>query len=155
MALNKLEIRWIKRKVGQNQTPTDSIDFLIDGKSLFELLNAEDRDLVGVFSPRWVDNETTAKIFKAEKLSSLKDHRVLVFGCGECCDIGCGGITMSVNRERAPNRIVWRDFAFENDIDESGTDKTCYISIGPFEFEDEDYPRVAQLANESRTSSAK
>ncbi len=155
MQLNKLGIRWIKRRVGHNQTPTDSIDFLIDGNSLFDLLTAGKRDLVGVFSPRWEDNETKAKIYKAEKLSDLTDHRVVVFGCGECCDIGCGGITMSVVRERAPNRIVWRDFAFENEIDEAVTDRTSYAAIGTFEFADEEYYRVIDLASRSKTDSTR
>ena len=142
---NKLSFKNIQRKhLAENQTPRTSVDFLIDGKSLFEMLGRE-MDLVGVFSPSWVNNEDTAKIFKMQKLSALKDHRVLIFCCPECGDITCGGITAKIQKK--DQDFEWSDFAYENNIDDQLTDRKKYLSVGPFTFAPDEYMKTIDLAS--------
>ena len=130
--------------LAENQTPRTSVDFLIDGKSLYAMLG-RGMDLAGTFSPSWVNNEDTAKIFKMQKMSMLRDHRVLIFCCPECGDITCGGITVKIQKK--DQDFEWSDFAYENNCDDEVTDGKSYVNVGPFKFAPDEYMQTIDLAS--------
>jgi hypothetical protein len=66
--------------------------------------------------------------------------RIPLYVCAECGDLGCGAITVLV--ERTPDGFVWRDLAFENNYDASITDAESYRAVGPFVFNKTEYWQV-------------
>ena len=63
----------------------------------------------------------------------LKTGRCQLYICPECGDIGCGAVTVRIERER--ESIVWRDFGFENDYDEDMPRLSEFASIAPLYFD--------------------
>lgn len=143
MKPNQLILGSIQRLGAPDRTPSETIDFIIDGESLYKMLRAGERDSVGLFSRGW-DNEKSAKEYKLEAKSDLDDGRILVFGCAECLDIGCGGFTMKI--EFDGENFIWSDFAFENNYDDSMTERECYGSVGPFIFSKDAYLEMIEAA---------
>ena len=126
-------------------TPVTSIDFIVDGQSLFETLQAKKHDLVGPFSsPMYQHYKKTEKIFLQKKKSDLNNERVLIYCCAECGDIDCGGITAKIVQEG--NFMKWFDFAYENNYNDEMTDRQSYQKIGPFYFKLNDYIKVITAA---------
>lgn len=70
-----------------------------------------------------------------EKETELENGRIMIYGCSECLDIGCGAMTVKV--ERLDDSIVWKDFAYENGYEE--TDFEEYKKIGSFVFDQKAY----------------
>jgi hypothetical protein len=123
-----------------------TVDFLVNGVSLFAATRAHDRDLWGCFSPDYLmhenesarnENSRIAKIFSFESPPPIKLNRAALFICPTCGDLGCGAITLELSRDGG--RVRWSRFAYENDYDESWTDYERYATIGPFEFAVDDY----------------
>lgn len=144
--VNTIETRIIKRKVSLDcESPLTSIDFIVDGQSLFEILQAEKHDLVGAFSPRWGDIKEIAQVFlkKGKSYPYLEgrhfDRRVLMYCCAECGDIGCGGITAKIVQE--DGFMKWFHFAYE-----SGSRRRRYQKVGPFYFKPDDYLKTIKTA---------
>ena len=130
---------------GGAKTLRHHLDFIVDGRSLFELVHAEVRDLVGVLgwclSP--IDDLTVARLL-LEQPSPYPAGRMTLFVCPECGDIGCGAITATVSLQNG--RYTWRNFGYENNYDSSMSDFVTYAAVGPFEFEAGDYRTVLQSA---------
>ena len=134
----------------ERKTLVTSIDFIVDGQSLFEILQAEENNLVGTFSPRWKNGKETAKIFLQKKKPDLEDGRVLIYCCAVCGDIDCGGITVKMIQEG--DFIKWFDFA-DNYGDSNTTKRQFQQKIGPFYFKFGDYSKVIKTAvSQCRTS---
>jgi hypothetical protein len=71
--------------------------------------------------------------------ADLPDKRRSLFICSECGDLGCGAITVVV--EKHDGAIVWKNFGYENNYEkEVLLDE--YRSIGPFTFNAMEYERV-------------
>ena len=71
------------------------------------------------------------------------ENRVSLFICPECGDLGCGAITVRI--ERLDTGIVWRDLGYENNY-EPTVDLDWFATVGPFMFEPHVYvPKLEAL----------
>ena len=138
-----------------------SVDFLVNGMSLFKATKAGEHDLSGCF---WVaagdpsikvHNEAMAEQLTFARAAAIREmdgpierHRVMLFVCSECADLGCGAITVEIARDG--DLAVWSRFAYQNNWqNEDGTnwdDFASYKSIGPFRFAWESYKGVIDRA---------
>lgn len=88
-----------------------SVDFLIDGQSLLEMLvkNAGGHsDFMGCFVNGYAE---ACERIRATLLDAPPDNgkRVLLYICPECGDVGCGAYSALVRRDR--ESYVWENFA--------------------------------------------
>ena len=130
-------------RFGGFQTERRYLDFVIGERSLFDMLNAADQDLIGVLG--WNGKETdllTVEQLLLRRAAPFPDGRQMIFVCGECGDIGCGAIRADVCTEG--DQIVWKNFGFENNYDEDMSDFETYQSIGPFSFPQKEYTGVIE-----------
>jgi hypothetical protein len=81
-----------------------------------------------------------------EQPADFPDGRRSIFVCAECGDLGCGALSAIV--EKDGNRIVWRDFLYQNDYDPDiqygGGDD--YSNLGPFSFDVDQYAEAIGAA---------
>jgi hypothetical protein len=129
-----------------------SIDFLVDGHSLSDLLNAGNLDRCGVFLaaqdglPRRSEvNAETHRLFANVGSSAT---RLPLYVCPECGDLGCGALTCDVRC--VGDKIMWSRFGFENDYDDAMSDFISYDTIGPFEFDARQYTAAIERAAAGR-----
>ena len=122
-----------------------TVDFLVNGQSLYELLSAHSFDLVGRFwqgDRAW--NEESANIFLTKQSADLENGRTMLYVCPECGDIGCGAITVTIIK--SDNSYTWTEFGYENNYDSQMMDLDSYRAIGPFRFQFDEYCEVIEKA---------
>ena len=123
-----------------NKTKKRYIDFIVSGKSLRQILWISKLDRIGIFG--WGSNKDYEFIQIKEYLKQRKPElsigRTMFYVCPECGDIGCGAITAEIIE--IENKIVWKEFAYENSYSEPDTE--TYKRIGPFEFDKKEYEQV-------------
>src|SRR4026208_1110056 len=94
--LSRLELAWRIRQGAETRKHRDYLDFVIDGRSLGDLLGAAQSDLIGRLG--WGDLRGYDYQFKRQLLlespSELETGRQLLYVCPECGDVGCGAITV-------------------------------------------------------------
>jgi hypothetical protein len=130
MITSSLELHWSVRPGGDGRTERRYLDFVVDGISLYDRLRAGDRvTALGC----WLRDSEREHI---EQLLS-GSGRVPLYVCAECGDLGCGAVTVQV--ERTPEGFVWRDFALENNYDDTMKDAAPYRTVGPFLFNKTEY----------------
>ena len=136
---------------GGSQTERRSLDFVVDGISLYSEMRASHYDFIGLLG--WCtyeqDLESVQRLL-LEVPTNVGGGRQSLFVCAECGDLGCGSITAAISN--LGNRYVWADFAYENNYDAAMTDRESFASIGPFEFEASAYRRALVAALETRRS---
>lgn len=66
----------------------------------------------------------------------LPGGRVALYICAECGDLGCGGITVAI--ERTADTVVWRDFGYQNDYEPFEADDVV-PGVGPIVFDRQGY----------------
>src|SRR5262245_28285138 len=107
-----------KREDGTFKTERNSWDFVVDGISVRSIWQDADSfgavvaDSVGVLGwgePRF-EAESVAKL-QGNKQPDYPPNRVAMYVCPECGDLGCGAVTVAVNREA--EAITWSDFRWE------------------------------------------
>lgn len=113
------------------------LDLVVNGASLWARLG-KPHDMVSVLCAEFSESETSKAVsaLLLDSESELADDRRLLFVCAECGDLGCGAITVSVQRK--DGKVVWSDFGYENDY-ELGVRRGDYTDVGPFEFEFSQY----------------
>lgn len=115
-----------------------TFDFLVDGRSLADLLGAAQRDLVGRLDRDRRDwNAESVRVLTGDAAPDF-ENRVLLFVCPECADLGCGAITATLHLK--DETITWSDFKHENNYDDSMT--TSFPEVGPIAFALESYRRI-------------
>ncbi len=119
-------------------------DFVIDGKSLAEMVCAE--GLVGCLESVFTqfNVNTAGKLLRAVPADIAPD-RVMFFVCAECGHLGCGAITAAVTREQ--DEYLWSNFRYENDYDPEMTRE--YPKVGPFRFQADDYRSILAASHRS------
>jgi hypothetical protein len=146
-----LDIRIIHRPGELNvngrvvKTERFTVDFLVNGQSLYELLSAHSLDLVGRFwqgAQSW--SGESANIFLTKQSADLENGRIMLYVCPECGDIGCGAITMTIIK--SDNSYTWAGFGYENNYDPQMPDLDSYRAIGPFRFQFDEYCEVIEKA---------
>ncbi|MET7994592.1 hypothetical protein ABZU76_27240 [Amycolatopsis sp. NPDC005232] len=103
---------------GGIRTHREYLDFEIDGARLGESLRSLGDDVIAV-APADLGAD------------ALPDGRVPLFVCPECGDLGCGGVTVVL--ERTADEVVWRDFGWQTDYDPE-VFRERYAGLGPFRF---------------------
>ncbi|MFH9431572.1 oxidoreductase [Streptomyces sp. NPDC017615] len=116
---------------GGYQVHRDFVDFVVDGRPL--LLRLSDLDAVSPLAadlpPAVLDARVRALLLEDEP--PLPGGRFVLYGCPECADLGCGAVTVVIERDGDDFR--WRDFAWQTgehvDLERDG-----YHGTGPFHF---------------------
>ena len=124
------------------------IDFKIDGSSIGERLGMLGYDLVSVLTREFVVGE---RFKAAQRLLLLEpadcpNGRSTLYVCAECGDLGCGAVTVLV--ERVDSKISWRDFDYENNYEPKFNDDKL-SSLGLFEFDADQYCETIRSALET------
>lgn len=134
---SQLELVWRTRAGGGGRTERRYLDFIVDGHSLGDTLDAG--DVIGCLGwgvPEYDDDQVQVLLLKQS--SPLETGRVMIYVCAECGDSGCGAITARV--EKVAECFIWKDFAFEDDV--NPLHFKPYRHIGPFRFNKTEYWRV-------------
>lgn len=130
--MNVLLLNKATRKIRDNQTAREYLDFLVSGIPLKTLLNIETADYITLLG--WMTNQKYERyilnVFMLKEKSALNNGRVMIYVCPECGDIDCGAITANI-RDHG-NKIIWSDFGYENSY--GGLIET-YDQIEPIEFD--------------------
>lgn len=136
---SKLELVWRTRIGDEMKTRRDYLDFIIDGKSLGDILKIG--DFIGCLG--WLKSESDKK-FSDELLLNfspeLESGRCQLYICPECADIGCGAYTAHV--QRSEEDVIWKDFGYEDDLHNAEPDLEKYKNIRPFSFKWTEYQKV-------------
>jgi hypothetical protein len=122
----------------------ESIDFVIDGKSLLKILteNDGDNDYMGCFSKGLNElNKNSKNKLLVKTEPETENGRVLIYVCPECADIGCGALCCKIKKENG--KYIWNDFAYENGYE----DEKIYKNIGPFYFDEKTYEELIIKVN--------
>ncbi len=134
----------IYRRGSKVQESRTSIDFVIDGKSLVEMLDeaSGDRsDLMGCFVKGFEEeNKNVLSLLRCESTSEVETGRVLLYICPECGDIGCGSYAAII--EKVNDQYIWHSFAYENGYEEP----MLIDTVGPFYFNINNYESVLNEA---------
>lgn len=135
-----LELQWRDRAGVNGRTARCYIDFVVDGKSLFQLIQADLIGRLGWLSPTAEQESIFRLLLKLPP--DLKNERYLLYICPECGDISCGAVTIAI--EETPEYFIWRDFGYENDYEDSIHSLEQFSSISAFYFEKHQYQQVFQ-----------
>ena len=114
-------------------------DFVVSGESLRTKLNADGQDLISPFG--WGDEKYERELIKeftGIKTPEIPSERLMIYVCSECGDIGCGCI--SVDIEVTDDKVIWRNFGYENNDPE--IDLRNYNHVPFIEFNKTDYIAV-------------
>ncbi len=128
-----IELRWRERAFGEAQTPRRFLDFIVDGESFYEKLGDVISPL-GWGSPE--HNKIAMNRFLLLEPADFPADRRSIYVCPECGDLGCGAVSAVI--EKVENHIVWRDFGYENNYDESVLFDD-YRDVGPYIFDAGEY----------------
>ncbi|MBK6643571.1 MAG: hypothetical protein IPG39_21235 [Bacteroidetes bacterium] len=124
-------------KNGSTQVDRKYIDFIVSGQSLGQTFGLPDLDFIGVFG--WTENneEENKQLdeFLGKRTPELETGRTSFYVCPECGDIGCGAITAKI--EITENRVIWKEFGYENNYSAPQLDN--YKSIPHLEFDKTEY----------------
>lgn len=124
-----------------------SLDFLVDGQSLYTMLmEAYDTpDVMGAFvADRPQANRETQAIFLLRRPDPELKTRVKLFICPECGDLDCGAMTMEITNYG--DGYTWQNFAFEGYPGDDLVEHITFPDIGPFTFSAKDYERLMESA---------
>jgi len=112
---------------------------VIDGVALSSRFDA---DFISPFG--WVDgDEQEASMARLLRKSppDLAHGRTTLYICPECGDLGCGAITVLI--ERGPGVVIWKDFGIQNNYDDV-VHFDGFENIGPFTFDGRQYHELVE-----------
>lgn len=112
MTFSTLELVYPRLQETDSKKQTRWLEYLVDGRPLSKLVDRGGH--IGAFG--WLDRRTEglfARWLLLEVPSVLPEGRVPLYVCSECGDLGCGAVTVSV--EKTPESFVWRDLGWAND----------------------------------------
>lgn len=124
-----LELQWVETP--ECEIMTHALDFVIGRIALMKHLQITQR--VGVLS---VDGGYARQLL-LEEPSEMPTGRIPLYVCGTCADLGCGAITVAIERNDAG--FIWRDFGFEASYSETFSQDDYTERLGPFLFLEEPY----------------
>lgn len=138
--VSTLRVEWKTRAGGGGRTQRDFLDFVIDGHSLSAVVG-DQISCLGWLVPE--ENARAARRLLLEEPADLPDNRRSLYVCPECGDIGCGAVSLVV--ESIGNKIIWRDFGYENNY-EGEVRADGFEDLGPFVFDRSEYENVIKQA---------
>ena len=139
--VSKLRLEWKRREGGGGGTQRDYLDIIVDGQPLSEILGGDMVSCLGWFVPE--ENAKAARRLLLEEAADLPNNRRTLYVCPECGDIGCGAVSLVV--ERVEDKIIWRDFGYENNYEEVVRTEG-YENVGPFVFDRAEYEEAIKKA---------
>lgn len=71
--------------------------------------------------------------------TDFPNSRQSLYVCAECGDLGCGAVSALIE-ETTGDRIVWRDFGYQNNYEE--TVYFNYTELKSFSFDKAEYEKV-------------
>ena len=87
-------------------------------------------------------NSSFARQLLLKEPSELESKRVPLYVCNCCGDLGCGALTVKV--EKIDGGIVWSDFGYENSYEDGFSQSEFMKRTGPFYFNLENYISLVQ-----------
>lgn len=138
--VSELRLEWRRREGGGGRTQRDFLDLIVDGRPLSELVG-DQVSCLGWFAPE--ENARAARRLLLEEPADLPNNRRTLYVCPECGDIGCGAVSLVI--ERAGDKIIWRDFGYENDY-EGLIHAEDFEGVGPFIFDRAAYKQAIRQA---------
>jgi hypothetical protein len=103
---------------GEGQHQRGFLDFAFDSTPMYPTVRANGVDNI---TPIWLDGgewcRTAIQRLLGEAAPDAPDGRVSVYVCAECADLGCGAITVLV--ERGDGTVAWRDWGYQNNYEQS------------------------------------
>ena len=129
---------------GTSKSERHFLDFVVDGKSLWETLG-ERHDMVSILCSEYSSDETAKAVGRLllNGNADLPNDRRSFFVCSECGDLGCGAITAVV--ERQGETITWKAFGYENTYEDK-IFLDAYSTVGPFTFDATTYENTLAQA---------
>ena len=107
---------------------------MVNGASLREMLKTTNITPLGWLHSPWTEKSISRLL--GNEPPDFPNNRQSLYVCAECADLGCGAVSVVI--ERSGNEVVWRDFGYQNNYDDS-IDLESYEYIGPFRFEAKAY----------------
>ncbi len=102
---------------GHGQHERQFLDFAFDSTPLYPAVRAKGVDNI---TPIWLDGDEWSREAIRRLLGDAEpdapDGRVSVYVCAECADLGCGAITVVV--ERGVGIVSWRDWGYQNSYEQ-------------------------------------
>lgn len=120
----------------EGENPISYPDFKIGNIKLAKHLNV--LDLHGAL----IANADYAKQLLLKKPSELKSKRVPLYVCNCCGDLGCGTLTVQV--EKIEDYFIWSQFGYESNYSDGFSQNEFMKRTGPFKFNKENYVSVIQ-----------
>jgi hypothetical protein len=128
-----LQLQLKRRSRDNNKTPRTYYDFMVNGRSLMDILKLGDRISVLVQN-NWNWNKEVAKQLLLKKTSELPSGRVPIYICPECGDLGCGAVTVKIIEDGM--FFIWSNFGVET---YHTSDLIKQYDVGPYRFNKIDY----------------
>jgi hypothetical protein len=138
---SKLKLEWKRREGGNGRTQRDYLDIVVNGKPLSEMVGGDMASCLGWFVPE--ENAKAVRRLLLEEAADLPNKRHTLYVCPECGDIGCGAVSLVV--EQVEDKIIWRDFGYENNYEEV-VHTEGYEDVGPFVFSRAEYEQAIKKA---------
>jgi hypothetical protein len=130
MNTSSLELQWKLRPVGGMSTERRYLDFVVNGTSLYDLLELGDQvSALGSWPPDFERGHI-------QQLLSAPG-RAALYVCAGCSGLDCGALTVYIERKR--EGFVWRDFAFGTSYEATKRDLDSCRGAGPFMFNKTEY----------------
>jgi hypothetical protein len=103
---------------GATQTERTFLDFAIDLTPTYPNVLANGIDNI---TPLWLGRDREACLTAIGRLLGDAEPdaplgRVSVYVCAECADLGCGSVTVVI--ERGEGTVTWRDWGYQNNYEE-------------------------------------
>jgi hypothetical protein len=133
--MDTLELKPAKREGGGGKTEQDFYDFMINGRSMREIINIGDQ--IGIFGKgsQWKEhNKSAVDLFLLKSKSELVSGRVPLYVCGECGDILEGSVTVKITADEMS--FIWSDFGYESEYGDGVFEEH---NIGPYHFDKTEY----------------
>ncbi|WP_433540903.1 hypothetical protein ACQP10_03930 [Streptosporangium sandarakinum] len=127
------------------------LDFVVDGRSLLEIVAERNPGNADMASALWLapalEDDDAVGWMLGRCASPLDDGRVPLYVCPECGDLGCGALTAVV--EVFSDQVVWRDLGWQTDYRDE-VDYGDFIGLGPFVFDRVQYEAALSVVPEFR-----
>lgn len=136
----------VKYADGRYKSERHFFDFVVNGQSLWEALGKR-HDMVSILCLEFSVDETAKAINRLllNEKANLPNERRPLFVCSECGDLGCGAISVGVDKRGGT--LTWKSFGYENNY-ENRVEVDDYSTVGPLTFDAVAYERtLLQVTN--------
>jgi hypothetical protein len=141
--ISTLDVVWTTRQGGGGRTERRFLDFVIDGVTLSSQLNTDYISPFGCLDAG--EQEVSIDRLLGKSPPDMAHDRTALYICPECGDLGCGAVTLLVQREDGV--IIWKDFGMQYNY-EDVIHTEGFENIGPFTFDITQYSELFEHLRE-------